>query len=110
MVCAQINLWFRFRHPDKNQGENAAAAEEKFKEIATAYGILSDEEKKAVYDKYGEKGLREGAGGGGGGGMSSDMFDMFFNGGSRRQHGPRKTKAIVGKVTVTLEMFYNGGI
>lgn len=54
-------------HPDKNR---AAGAEEKFKEIAEAYEVLSDAKKREVYDKFGEEGLKGGAGCGGGGGGS----------------------------------------
>lgn len=46
-------------HPDKNQ-ERKEEAEEKFKEIAEAYDVLSDSEKKSVYDKFGEEGLKGG--------------------------------------------------
>lgn len=42
-------------HPDKNK---APGAEEKFKEIAEAYEVLSDKKKRDVYDKYGEEGLK----------------------------------------------------
>ena len=42
-------------HPDKNK---AAGAEEKFKEIAEAYEVLSDKSKREIYDKYGEEGLK----------------------------------------------------
>ncbi|XP_014212411.1 dnaJ protein homolog 1-like [Copidosoma floridanum] len=52
-------------HPDKNR---AAGAEEKFKEIAEAYEVLSDAKKREVYDKFGEEGLKGGAGAGSGGG------------------------------------------
>ena len=47
-------------HPDKNQ-DNKETAECKFKEISTAYDVLSDPEKKEVYDEYGLNGVREGA-------------------------------------------------
>nr|XP_054764293.1 dnaJ homolog subfamily B member 4-like [Lytechinus pictus] len=46
-------------HPDKNKSKGA---EEKFKEIAEAYEVLSDKKKKKIYDKYGEEGLKGGAG------------------------------------------------
>ena len=44
-------------HPDKNQ-DNRLAAEEKFKDVAEAYDVLSDTQKRAVYDQYGEEGLK----------------------------------------------------
>ena len=46
-------------HPDKNK---SAGAEEKFKEIAEAYEVLSDPKKRQVYDQYGEEGLKGEAG------------------------------------------------
>lgn len=51
-------------HPDKNR---SAGAEEKFKEIAEAYEVLSDAKKREVYDKFGEEGLKGEAGSAGGG-------------------------------------------
>src|SRR3954464_4477044 len=48
-------------HPDRNNG--SAEAEEKFKSITEAYDVLRDAKKRAVYDRYGEAGLRGGAGG-----------------------------------------------
>lgn len=58
-------------HPDKNTN-NREEAEAKFKQVSEAYDVLSDEKKKAIYDKYGEEGLKggvppEGSGFGGGG-------------------------------------------
>ena len=63
-------------HPDKNPGDNTA--EEKFKEAAVAYEILSDPEKKAKYDRFGHAGPGIGGPGGFGGGMSmDDIFSQF---------------------------------
>lgn len=60
-------------HPDKNR---SAGAEEKFKEIAEAYEVLSDSKKREVYDQFGEEGLKGGAtsGGGPGGGGGTYTF------------------------------------
>lgn len=73
-------------HPDKNPGDKEA--EEKFKEAAEAYEVLSDANKKARYDQYGHAGLG-GAGGFGGGMNMDDIFSQFgdifggaFGGGS----------------------------
>lgn len=52
-------------HPDKNPGD--ASAEKKFKEISEAYEVLSDEQKRKIYDQYGADALKGGAGGPGGG-------------------------------------------
>ena len=60
-------------HPDKNQGDDAA--EDKFKEAAEAYEILSNAEKKSRYDQFGHAGMSGASGFGGGGGM--DMDDIF---------------------------------
>ena len=57
-------------HPDKNQ-ENREEAEAKFKDIAEAYDVLSDPEKKTIYDQYGEEGLKGGPPGGEGSSSSS---------------------------------------
>ncbi|XP_076371240.1 dnaJ homolog subfamily B member 4-like [Tachypleus tridentatus] len=65
-------------HPDKNKSHEA---EERFKEIAEAYEVLSDKNKKEIYDQYGEEGLK-GTGGGGGGG-SGPQFTYTFHGDPR---------------------------
>ena len=70
-------------HPDKNPGDKAS--EEKFKEAAEAYEVLSSAEKKQRYDQFGHAGLGNQGGFGGGGGRSmDDIFSMFgdiFGGG-----------------------------
>lgn len=69
-------------HPDKNK---AANAEEKFKEVAEAYEVLSDKSKREMYDKYGEDGLKNG--GSRGGGTNNSGFSYKF------QSDPRATFA-----------------
>jgi molecular chaperone DnaJ len=72
-------------HPDRNPDDKAA--EDKFKVVNEAYQVLSDEEKRSIYDRYGKAGL-EGQGGMGGGGFGGgnmddimDMFNSMFGGG-----------------------------
>lgn len=72
-----------------------------FKQISQAYEVLSDAKKREVYDRGGEKAIKEGGtggGGGGGGGFASpmDIFDLFFGGGSR-MHRERKGTEILEK-------------
>lgn len=85
-------------HPDVNKESDA---EEKFKEVSTAYEALSDPQKKAAYDRYGHAAFEQGAGGGAGGfggfngGFDSDdlgdIFSSFFGGGRRQSNsGPRR--------------------
>jgi molecular chaperone DnaJ len=61
-------------HPDKNHGDKAA--EDKFKEAAEAYEVLSDSEKRKRYDQFGHRGMN-GAGGAGGGMNMEDIFSHF---------------------------------
>lgn len=82
-------------HPDKNK---SAGAEEKFKEIAEAYDVLSDPEKRKVFDQFGEEGLKGGAGAPGGPsggtytytfqGDPQEMFRMFFGDGKGSDDDP----------------------
>jgi len=73
MKSAYRKLALQF-HPDRNPGDHAA--EEKFKEAAEAYGVLSDPQKRAAYDAYGHQGL-SGAAGGGFDPNSMDLGDLL---------------------------------
>lgn len=95
-------------HPDKNKEEGAA---EKFAEIARAYEVLSDEEKKEIYDRRGEEGLKQHEQRGGGGGGGFDPFESFFGGGfgGRRRHDEeQRTPSIEIPLHVTLRQLYLG--
>lgn len=85
-------------HPDKGGDEEA------FKEIQTAFAVLSDEEKRQVYDEYGEEGLRDG----GGPAEAHDLFSAMFGGGPHSHRGPRKCDNVVHSLRVTLEDLYKG--
>ena len=94
-------------HPDKNPD-----GAEKFKDITMAYEVLSDEKKRKLYDRFGEKGLEEG-GMGGGGGNPFDIFSQMFGGGMGGMFGggfeqERRGKDVGHAMPVTLEDLYNG--
>jgi molecular chaperone DnaJ len=105
-------------HPDKNPDD--ASAEDKFKEAAEAYEVLSNAEKRAQYDRFGHAGMG-GQGGFGGGGMNmDDIFSQFGDifggafggsfGGSRSGGGSRTVRGtnLRVKMKLTLEEIANG--
>jgi len=93
-------------HPDKNPDNPEAL--EKFKEVSGAYEVLSDPEKRQIYDKYGEEGLQ----GKGGFHDPSSIFETFFGGGFAdifgRRGGPRRGDDLKYSLGVTLRDLYNG--
>ena len=108
-------------HPDKNPGDKEA--EEKFKEAAEAYDVLSNQDKRARYDQFGHAGMSGAAGGGfGGGGFGGfsmeDIFSQFgdifgghfggFGGGSRGGARVSRGSDIRVKVKLTLSEIANG--
>jgi len=96
-------------HPDKNP--NNPEAVEKFKEISEAYEVLSDANKRQMYDIHGKEGLQQG---GFHAGAASDIFERFFGGGmfggfgGGGRQGPQQTEDIMHQIAVSLEDLYNG--
>ena len=83
-------------HPDKNPGDKQA--EEKFKEAAEAYEVLSNNEKRQRYDQFGHAGMKGSAGGFGGGMNMEDIFSQFgdiFGGGFGGFGGSRGGRRVV---------------
>lgn len=95
-------------HPDKGGDP------EKFKELGQAYEVLSDPEKRDIYDQYGEDALKEGMGGAGAAHNPFDIFESFFGGGtfgaggSSRGRRRKQGEDVVHTLKVSLEDLYNG--
>ena len=107
-------------HPDRNGGSEESVT--RFKEISEAYTVLSDDQKRAAYDRFGHEGVNGGGGGGFGGGQQgfSDINDIFsqvfgdafgdaFGGRQNRsQGGPRRGSDLRYDLEITLEEAYRG--
>ena len=91
-------------HPDRNR---TPGAEDKFKEINEAYQVLSDQEKRTRYDRFGHAGVNGGGERGFDGfdpfGGFGDIFDTFFGGGGRTANQPRSGEDISHRVNLTFE-------
>lgn len=105
-------------HPDKNPGDKSAEA--KFKEINEAYQVLSDDQKRAAYDRFGHKAFEQGGGPGGfdfggfPGGLSDileEVFGEFMGGGSTRagnSYGAARGKDVRYDLEISLEEAFAG--
>ena len=106
-------------HPDLNKGD--ASAEQKFKEVNEAAGILTDDAKRQQYDQFGSEGMKYGGAGGGFGGAQqgfdfNDIFDSFFGGGGGfnpfggggRRRGPQRGSDLRFDMEITLEQVATG--
>lgn len=98
-------------HPDVNSGDKSA--EEKFKEVSEAYEVLSDNDKRQIYDRYGHQGLNGQSAGGGFEDIRGfgDIFDIFFNGAGasgRGRGGAQRGADLRYDLEVTLEEAHKG--
>eukprot|EP01080_Neovahlkampfia_damariscottae_P007030 gene7030-11195_t len=98
-------------HPDRNPD-----GAEEFKKINNAYQVLSDSNKRQIYDQYGEEGLNGSESGGFQYANPEDIFSQFFGGGfggfgsqgGRRNRGPIRGDNLMENFSFPLEDFYNG--
>ena len=92
-------------HPDKIQDKSKSKeAEERFKEVAEAYEVLSDKQKRAIFDQYGSDGLRNGSGGSSGGGGSPNFSNFSYT-----FHDPRETFSQFFGTDNPFEIFFSMG-
>ncbi|KAJ2676021.1 DnaJ- protein scj1 [Coemansia spiralis] len=112
-IKRQYKTLSRKHHPDKNPGDEKA--HERFIELAEAYEVLSDDEKREIYNRYGEEGLKNQGGPGGSSGFHDpfDIFAQFFGGHvrfDRRGGGRAKPRGpdVRIQVPVTLFELYTG--
>lgn len=91
-------------HPDKNPGDESA--QHQFMEISNAYDVLMDSEKRKIYDRYGEEGIKNGNAGKGGQHGGHNPFADFF--GHQFQQGPPRAQDVQTEIEFDLKDFYNG--